>query len=366
MHILASIGFLLVFVSALIFMHVYPMQKLLGLSAEALTQAGLAVPTHKALSLSFSLCLVFLVMLAFMLGTFFPKGVLGTLHKISSFWLGALFIFFFVVLCVDLIGRFLPITPFWQIVLICVCTTTLLILGIDQGTKISIKTTTITTPKISKAYRLILLSDLHLGYQSAQNVATIVSKVKKLKPHAVLITGDLIDSNAFLPDDLLAFNELSVPIYYTFGNHEFYIKKGVPEHAISQTNIQLLRNQRAELDELQIWGVDDNRHDDLEAQLKQISIDKQGFTILMKHSPTQINKAAKRGVDLVLSGHTHGGQIFPFNFLVRIFYHYVAGLYEVKGTKLYVTEGTSFWGPPIRLGTHNEIAVIELKPTKTR
>jgi predicted MPP superfamily phosphohydrolase len=117
-----------------------------------------------------------------------------------------------------------------------------------------------------------------------------------------------------------------------------------------------------EIHGIQIIGVDysyEKNH--LEKVLLQMEIDKSKPSILMYHVPTEIEAANNAGINLQISGHTHKGQLFPFNFLGRIVFPYFNGLYEYNGTSLYVSQGTGTWGPPMRFGSRNEITLIELK-----
>jgi len=115
--------------------------------------------------------------------------------------------------------------------------------------------------------------------------------------------------------------------------------------------------------DVQIIGVHfaDGKHV-LKEGLKDIEIDTREYNILLHHEPKEVEVAQEAGIDLMLSGHTHAGQIFPWNYLARLAYRCIKGLYEFKGMNIYVSQGTGIWGPPMRLGSVNEITVIDLKP----
>jgi uncharacterized protein len=101
--------------------------------------------------------------------------------------------------------------------------------------------------------------------------------------------------------------------------------------------------------------------DHLKNSLSKLEIDDEKPSILLYHLPTGLKVVNSAGIDLQLSGHTHNGQMMPFNFLVKLMFPYMTGLYEYKGSKLYVSQGTGTWGPPMRLGSNCEITLLKLK-----
>jgi hypothetical protein len=116
---------------------------------------------------------------------------------------------------------------------------------------------------------------------------------------------------------------------------------------------------------LQVVGVD---YPEKEGQkdnpvLKDIRIDSTKPSVLLYHTPAGLDDAVEAGIDLQLSGHTHNGQIFPFNYLAKLFYPKIKGLYRIKNMSLYVSPGTGTWGPPMRLGSNNEITLLNLVPS---
>ena len=108
--------------------------------------------------------------------------------------------------------------------------------------------------------------------------------------------------------------------------------------------------------------IDNNvKKKDLEQVLQQINIDKAKFSILMYHSPVELKTLSQAGLDLVLSGHTHSGQIFPFNYIARLFHKPLSGLHKNNNTYQYITSGTGTWGPRMRLGSRSEIVLLEIR-----
>jgi len=152
------------------------------------------------------------------------------------------------------------------------------------------------------------------------------------------------------------------------GNHEYY--SGVDEWIaeLGRIGVRVLRNERVALaDGLDLAGVDDHSarrmRDDHGPDLPRALAgrDPARAVVLLAHQPRAVEEASRHGVDLQLSGHTHGGQIWPWMYMVRLQQPYVAGLFKHGETHLYVSSGTGYWGPPMRLGTTPEITRITLK-----
>jgi predicted MPP superfamily phosphohydrolase len=135
------------------------------------------------------------------------------------------------------------------------------------------------------------------------------------------------------------------------------------KETIKNLDLRLLDNEMVLENGVQIIGVNDRQSlhgTNLASILDGLAIDTGVPALLMYHSPADWAVARKHGVDLMLSGHTHNGQIYPFNLLVRIFFKYVNGLYEEEGKHLHVSPGTGTWGPPMRLGSRNQVTLITL------
>ena len=157
-------------------------------------------------------------------------------------------------------------------------------------------------------------------------------------------------------------NQISKPIYFVTGNHEYYLKDYNKKLTLlSKFGINILNNANTNIDTINIIGVDDKQtsKDQLDASIKLIS--KQYYNLLLIHKPSIWNEI-KGDVDLMLSGHCHNGQIIPFNLMVKLQFKYIYGLYSFNGSNLYVSSGSGCWGPRLRVGTNNEIVAIELNP----
>lgn len=224
---------------------------------------------------------------------------------------------------------------------------------------------------LKKPYSIVQLSDVHIGgLIDKAFIKDIVEQVNVLKPDVIAITGDLIDTNLDYVKEVV--NELqnlksTYGTFFVVGNHEyFHGARGIMDY-LTTLNIHVLENSNVYIGKkgegFNLAGVYDlfgYRIDNMKPDINQALIGTENNpTVLLAHQPKFIEEVVN--VDLVLSGHTHGGQIFPFNYLVRLAQPYIKGLYQHnENTQIYVNKGTGFWGPPMRLGANAEITHLKL------
>jgi uncharacterized protein len=223
------------------------------------------------------------------------------------------------------------------------------------------------------------ISDLHVGPAiRAREVLRVVEQTNALRPDLVAITGDLVDGTvAELREATahLAALRARYGVVFITGNHEYYSGVGPWVAELRRMGIRVLENERVRIGDagasIDLAGVDDwhaassgpgGYPGALASALA--GRDPERSLVLLQHQPRGVEEAVRAGVELQLSGHTHGGQIFPFNFLVAAAYPYIAGLYRHRSAnaagQIFVSRGTGFWGPPMRLGSPPEIARIVL------
>lgn len=233
-------------------------------------------------------------------------------------------------------------------------------------------------PKSLDGLKIVQITDLHIGpIIDGEWLRQIVDKVNALKPDIIAVTGDLADGSVEKLGHLVAsIADLAAPlgVYFITGNHEYYY--GVEPWCahITSLGLRVLRNERVSIvagaqgDNFDLAGVDDwssrrfsGQGPDLSKALAGRDLEK--ALVLLAHQPAAIDEAAAQGVDFQLSGHTHGGQIWPFNYVVYLLQPYVKGFHRHRGTstQIYVSSGTGFWGPPMRFGTAAEITNITLR-----
>jgi predicted MPP superfamily phosphohydrolase len=224
-------------------------------------------------------------------------------------------------------------------------------------------------------FRLVQISDLHVGGRvDLAYVQDVVDQVNDLQPDLIVITGDLLDGDleavrgALQPLKAL---EARHGVYYVTGNHEYFHGIQAWLEEVPRLGLRLLMNERVRisngLDAFDLAGVDDfmgravpGHGPDFERALagREAGIE----CILLAHQPKAFPAAKQHGVGLLLAGHTHAGQMWPFMHLVKLDQPYVAGHYQEDDTQLYVNQGTGYWGPPMRLGTRSEITLLTLMP----
>jgi len=218
---------------------------------------------------------------------------------------------------------------------------------------------------------VVAMSDLHLGsLLGAKWLAARVNQVRELQPDCVVLLGDLFEGHGRPRGELLpVLRRLAAPlgVWVVPGNHEFHGGNNTAQSLVREAGFHLLSNRWAEARPgLLLAGVDDltaarrsGQGDDLLARaLADRPAD--AATILLSHTPWQAEEASQADVGLMLSGHTHGGQIWPFGYLVKCFYPLLAGRYEVGGMTVIVCRGTGTWGPRMRLWRPGEIVRLRL------
>ena len=234
----------------------------------------------------------------------------------------------------------------------------LVLYSVFNGRSIVVKTIEIVSPKVSENVSLAFISDVHLGSNSERYLETICEKIKSLDCELLLIGGDFIDSSSFDLAGLKSLEQFDMPILFISGNHEYYLKNYAEKlRTLENYNVKFLDNDTFLFKDIKIIGVSDNQA--LTSQEKVVGrfIEKSFFNLAVIHKPSLWERVVDE-VDLMLSGHTHNGQIFPFGFIVRIQFKQVYGLYERLNSALYVSSGAGCWGPRMRLGTKNEIVKI--------
>ncbi|HEY7274105.1 MAG TPA: metallophosphoesterase [Actinoplanes sp.] len=224
-------------------------------------------------------------------------------------------------------------------------------------------------PRALDGTRLAVVSDIHLGALTGlRHVGRIVDMINSVNADIVCIVGDLVDGTV---EELGRYAEPLAGIrsrrgsYFVTGNHEYYSGFAPWVEEVARLGVRPLRNERVALGGLDLAGVNDlggAEFGDAPDFGKALgNRDTTRPVILMAHQPIAVHDAAPYGVDLQVSGHTHGGQMVPFNLVVRMEQPIVSGLGRVDGVPVYVTNGAGFWGPPVRVGAPPQISVIDLR-----
>ena len=230
-------------------------------------------------------------------------------------------------------------------------------------------------PRALDGFRIVQLSDLHIGLTIDRAfVQRVVDRANALAPDLIVLTGDFVDGSvAEIAADVAPLAQLHARhgVYAITGNHEYYSGADAWVAHFESLGIHYLRNRRVSIGSAQhsfdLAGIEDRSarrytgpRDNLTAALA--NRDPSRALVLLAHQPRQAREAATLGVPLVLSGHTHGGQIWPWHYLVKLQQGgLLAGRYQLDATTLYVNRGCGYVGPPVRIGAPLEIAEITLR-----
>ncbi|MBK1973850.1 metallophosphoesterase, partial [Campylobacter sp. TTU-622] len=252
----------------------------------------------------------------------------------------------------------------------------LIYISINNALKIpNVKKEQIYIDNLKQDLKIAMLTDIHLGKNLHKNfLEKLIIKTNALEPDLVVIVGDLVDTDVmYLKNYINILNEFKSKFgtFYVLGNHEYYHNVNKVLQLLNEnTNMQILLNKNIDLGIINIAGIGDLMGlkqgvygPDLDKVKKDLSKDKP--SILLTHQPKTALLYDVRDFDLILSGHTHAGQIFPFGIAVKLNQGFLYGLYYLnEKTKLYVSSGAGFWGPSLRVFAPSEIVLLELKGKK--
>lgn len=312
------------------------------------------------------------------------SGKIGTFYIFFSSLIGISFILFIVALVYDFLHIFIKKMPFDEsrrVALKMIFDVTMLIFalsymikGFVNGFKYpAINKVSIKIKNLKKPISIVHLSDIHLGKSIKKDfLERIVKSVNSSNPDIVVITGDLIDLKVKdIEDNLDPLRDISSKYgtYFVLGNHEYFHGPYAIKSYIKSLGVKVLENESLVIGEninlLGVYDISGYRFGYLKPDLSKalLKSDPNLPNILLSHQPKIVKYMRNEPIDLILSGHTHGGQIFPFGLLVLLDQPYLGGLYKHnEKTKVFVNKGAGYWGPPVRVLAQNEIVKIELIP----
>jgi predicted MPP superfamily phosphohydrolase len=310
------------------------------------------------------------------------QSVSWPIEYFAANWIGLLFLIFWALLAVDFctLGGWLfhdqaPTIRGWALAVACLLSIVALIQAIRPPVVTDYEVQLAELPRERDGTVLLQLSDLHLGNLLGRRwLGSLISRINQMRPDIVVIAGDLVDGNVGRVEPLRqVLKGLHAPlgVWAVTGNHEYYAGLERSVRLLEDAGFRVLRDRHEQVAPgLILAGVDD-----LTARqqfgAENHAIDRamanrpQGATILLSHSPWQADKAAASGSGLMLSGHTHNGQVWPFNYFVRMRYPLLAGRYQVDGMTAIVCRGTGTWGPRMRLWRPSEMVRVKLRAPKT-
>ena len=223
-------------------------------------------------------------------------------------------------------------------------------------------------------YNIVQLTDVHVGRTIKRDfVEQLVEKTNSLQPDMVVITGDLVDLEiSKIEYDLYPLKDIKAPTYFIVGNHEYFHGAGEAITYLKTLDVIPLLNEHVVIEkdgkQFNLLGLTDSSGERLgfmppDPVKAYKNVDQSKACVVLAHQPRQISEMENYRCDLMLSGHTHGGQIFPFGLLVMTAQPYLAGLYQhTENQQIFVSRGTGYWGPPLRFLAPSEISYLTLKP----
>lgn len=300
------------------------------------------------------------------------------LEFVGTTWMGTLLLAFAVLLALDavtlggfLLPRLVPVLRGWALAGAAVLAAVALVQGLRPPVVVDYEVKLAGLPAGRDGTVLVELSDLHLGTLIGEAwMARLVDRVDAMKPDLIVVDGDLIDGNVARVEPMVpVLRRLAAPlgVWAVTGNHEFYAGLARSVKLFEDAGFHVLQDRWAEAAPgLVLAGVDDltaRRQFGLDGAPVERALAGRpaGATVFLSHTPWQAERAAALGAGLMLSGHTHDGQIWPFGYLVRLTYPLLGGRYRVGGMTAIVCRGTGTWGPRMRLWRPSEIVRVTLR-----
>lgn len=286
-------------------------------------------------------------------------------YRFASIWIGIAFFSLVIFLLYKFVNIFFKINGLVSVVIILSLILILTVFSLINGEILKINSIDIEIKGLKKELKIVHLSDLHIGaIHQKKYLEKVVRKTNLLKPDVVVITGDLVDGSTLITEDIISpINKIKGPVYFVVGNHEIYegLYRVMP--LLEKTKMKILRDGKSKFRDITFIGIDyAEMKREVYRKLEKIKIDKNKVNILLYHAPIfKVDYLEEKGIDLHLAGHTHSGQIFPLNLLIRLIFPYVGGLHKSKNSSVFVSAGVGTWGPPMRLGSTCEIDLINLK-----
>jgi predicted MPP superfamily phosphohydrolase len=290
-------------------------------------------------------------------------GLVFWLRRAADLWLGISPLLLCMLLVAEIpVGLGWVAAPTAAYALLAV-TAALLVYSVVNAFSPSIVKVSLSSRKLSTPLRFAQITDVHIGSRSSGFLARVMQQVNSLDAQFLCITGDFIDAPGITEEELSPLRDCKVPIYFSIGNHERYEDLDAILQRLARLGVTVLRTESTLHGPVQLIGIDDSENPaQVQRELAKLEIDTGRFVLLLYHRPRGLPAAAQAGVDLMISGHTHNGQIVPFNLVVGRVFEQLVGLFKQGQTQLYVSPGTGTWGPVMRLGSKGEVTLFDVQP----
>ncbi len=311
-----------------------------------------------------------------MMGLINSTSSLGSfLFGVSAIAIGFILYLLIATIAVDIINIFAKLQPGIAGIIALSMAILISTYGLWNATNTIVKEVDIKISNLQKPVKAAHLTDTHVGhFRGAKKLQEIVDMINAQNVDVVFFTGDLMDSKIQLkPESIAPLKNLDAPIYFVEGNHDVYTGTDPIKQYLRDIGVIVLTNESKNWNNIEIIGLDhmvaDNKSTsphassngpNIQNTLKGLSIDPTTPTILLHHGPDGIKYAKENGIDLYLAGHTHGGQLWPITHVANMMFEVNKGLHDFDGTQVYVSQGTGTFGPPMRVGTESELAILNL------
>ncbi|WP_424244134.1 hypothetical protein Dip510_001326 [Elusimicrobium posterum] len=310
--------------------------------------------------------------------TKYDNFLVNAYYNITAAWLGVflyLICFVFIFEIINLFYKLPRPQSGWVVIGLALVTA---VYSMINAFSFKVSTVAIPVKNLKEKVNIVQISDTHLGAARGKGyLEKIVKKTNELKPDFVVITGDIADSKAALTKNMFApLKDLQTPVYFVTGNHDVYTGLEEIITALKENNVTVMQNDVLVRNGVRLIGLNYMKADDSVYDPHQVTdetikdtlptLDLNGDLpkVVLHHGPWGVEYMNEHGVDVVLSGHTHGGQLFPASIIAQGIFPYNKGLADYKGTYIYVSQGAGTFLPKMRLGTNNEISFITLQPSK--
>lgn len=291
------------------------------------------------------------------------SGVLLWLRRAADLWLGISPLLLGMLLVAEVpvaMGWVTGTTAAWVIIALALALT---LYSVRNAYSPEVVTVQLRSHKVSSVLRFVQITDVHIGSRSSKFLERVMQKAIGVNADFLCITGDFIDMPGITEHQLAALRKCQTPMYFCIGNHERYEDLEDILERLQRLGVTALRTQAVTHGGVQILGIDDSeRRSQVARELAKLKVEPTLFSLLLYHRPHGLEAAAAAGIDLMISGHTHNGQIVPFNLIVRRVFERTVGLFALGTTQLYVSPGTGTWGPVMRLGSRGEVTLFEVLP----
>lgn len=298
-------------------------------------------------------------------------------YQIAAILMGYLLYILVSTIAVDIFSIFVKLQPRSYGLIVLSMAALISIYGLWNASNTKINEVDITITGLKQTIKAAHLTDTHIGhFRGATTLQKLVDKINSQNVDIVFFTGDFLDSKIQLkPESAAPLKNLNAPIYFVEGNHDVYTGTDPIKEYLRNIGVNVLTNEIANWNELQIIGLDhmvsdegsvsphtDPNGPNIKNTLGAMKLQKDKPTVLLHHGPDGIKYADENKIDLYLAGHTHGGQLWPVTHIAHMMFEVNKGLHKLNNTQVYVSQGTGTFGPPMRVGTYSEIAILNLIP----